>query len=257
MQHSRSIVDTHSVIFDPNPQDTVVESDKSWSKVFWDIPDDDLPDPDTLGDWMLRIVFNRKSMYERNLYSADLKKLLQKHFGKDLFIVTNGDLYEDIVMVIRIITYQYDNDSEEKDVSDQITDDLFFKMFFENIAKNLTICGVVGIEKAFVTEILRTDCLEDGSFEESQEYIIETDGINISGTLQVNGVDTSRVYCNDPLETLQVLGVEACRQCLLKEVTNVITYDGTYVNYRHLSLLCDVMTYRGTDYVNDKARYQS
>ena len=30
-----------------------------------------------------------------------------------------------------------------------------------------------------------------------------------------------------------------------KELHHVISFDGSYVNYRHLALLCDVMTARG------------
>ena len=43
----------------------------------------------------------------------------------------------------------------------------------------------------------------------------------------------------------QVLGVEAVRKALEKELHHVISFDGSYVNYRHLALLCDVMTVRG------------
>lgn len=35
------------------------------------------------------------------------------------------------------------------------------------------------------------------------------------------------------------------RNALLKEIRNVIEFDGSYVNYRHLASLCDVMTSRG------------
>ena len=34
--------------------------------------------------------------------------------------------------------------------------------------------------------------------------------------------------------------VEACRKALELELSNVIEFDSTYVNYRHLSLLCEV-----------------
>ena len=30
-----------------------------------------------------------------------------------------------------------------------------------------------------------------------------------------------------------------------KELHHVISFDGSYVNYRHLALLCDIMTCRG------------
>lgn len=43
----------------------------------------------------------------------------------------------------------------------------------------------------------------------------------------------------------QVLGIEAVRKALERELYHVISFDGSYVNYRHLALLCDTMTCRG------------
>jgi DNA-directed RNA polymerase II subunit RPB1 len=41
------------------------------------------------------------------------------------------------------------------------------------------------------------------------------------------------------------LGIEAVRKAIEKEMFNVISFDGSYVNYRHLALLCDIMTAKG------------
>ena len=41
------------------------------------------------------------------------------------------------------------------------------------------------------------------------------------------------------------MGIEAVRKSVEKEMDNVISFDGSYVNYRHLSLLCDIMTAKG------------
>ncbi|MED6117306.1 DNA-directed RNA polymerase II subunit rpb1, partial [Stylosanthes scabra] len=41
------------------------------------------------------------------------------------------------------------------------------------------------------------------------------------------------------------LGIEAVRRALLNELRAVISFDGSYVNYRHLAILCDTMTYPG------------
>jgi DNA-directed RNA polymerase II subunit RPB1 len=46
-------------------------------------------------------------------------------------------------------------------------------------------------------------------------------------------------------EMFDVLGIEAARASLLKELRAVIEFDGAYVNYRHLATLCDAMTARG------------
>ena len=44
---------------------------------------------------------------------------------------------------------------------------------------------------------------------------------------------------------IQVLGIEAVRKSIETEMNAVISFDGSYVNYRHLALLCDVMTNKG------------
>lgn len=58
-------------------------------------------------------------------------------------------------------------------------------------------------------------------------------------------VDSSRTTCNDIVETILVLGIEGCRQQLLNELRGVLSASGSYINYRHLSMLVDVMTFRG------------
>ena len=35
------------------------------------------------------------------------------------------------------------------------------------------------------------------------------------------------------------------RKAVEREMNHVISFDGSYVNYRHLALLCDIMTCRG------------
>jgi len=42
-----------------------------------------------------------------------------------------------------------------------------------------------------------------------------------------------------------VLGIEAVRKSVEKEMNTVLQFYGLYVNYRHLALLCDVMTAKG------------
>ena len=58
-------------------------------------------------------------------------------------------------------------------------------------------------------------------------------------------LDFTKMYTNDIKEIFEVLGIEAARRALMKEIRTVISFDGSYVNHRHLSILCDVMTYKG------------
>ena len=44
---------------------------------------------------------------------------------------------------------------------------------------------------------------------------------------------------NSCIEILNVLGIEAARAAIVKELRRVIEFVGSYVNYRLLSLLCE------------------
>jgi len=83
------------------------------------------------------------------------------------------------------------------------------------------------------------------SFENMDPHIIDTNGSDLSTLLCDPLVDFSKSYTNDILDMYSALGIEAARNALLNEIKNVIEFDGSYVNYRHLSVLVDTMTYKG------------
>ena len=60
--------------------------------------------------------------------------------------------------------------------------------------------------------------------------------------LALDYIDVNRTISDDIQEIHNVLGIEAAREALLSEMTGVFDNDGTYINYHHLSLLCDRMT---------------
>ena len=47
-------------------------------------------------------------------------------------------------------------------------------------------------------------------------------------------------------EIYEVLGIEATRQFLLEEYTDVVSSDGTFINSCHIELLVDIMTSFGS-----------
>jgi len=85
-----------------------------------------------------------------------------------------------------------------------------------------------------------TDCVRNGEY-------IETNGIDLVNILADHErVDPYRTRCNDVINVFNVLGIEAARQVLVDELKKVIEFDGTYVDYRHVALLVDTMTYKGS-----------
>ena len=58
-------------------------------------------------------------------------------------------------------------------------------------------------------------------------------------------VDSTRTYCNNVHEINSVLGIEAARSFLIKEFSDVIGYEGGYLDPRHIVLLVDFMVSLG------------
>jgi DNA-directed RNA polymerase II subunit RPB1 len=86
---------------------------------------------------------------------------------------------------------------------------------------------------------------KNGTIEPVTERFLVTDGTSLQKVLSMKDVDYRRTYTNDIIEIFKVLGIEGVRKAIEREITHVISYDGSYVNYRHLALLCDVMTTKG------------
>jgi len=58
-------------------------------------------------------------------------------------------------------------------------------------------------------------------------------------------IDSTRTYCNNVHEIVDVLGIEAGRSYLIKAFSDVLGYEGTYINPRHIVLLVDFMVSLG------------
>jgi len=98
---------------------------------------------------------------------------------------------------------------------------------------SLPVKGVPDIKRVLVTE-------------EHGEWIIRTDGSNLSNILEIDGVDTSRTTTNNVHEIATTLGIEAARNALANEAKSVLEDQGLDVDIRHVLLVSDMMTSTGT-----------
>lgn len=85
----------------------------------------------------------------------------------------------------------------------------------------------------------------DSGFSDRKEPYFVTHGVNMMEVMACADVDFTRTTCNDLIEIFESLGIEAARSGMLNEIRSVLFFDGGYINYRHMSILVDVMTFRG------------
>jgi DNA-directed RNA polymerase subunit A" len=88
---------------------------------------------------------------------------------------------------------------------------------------------------------------------EGEEWIINTIGSNLEKILTLKEVDEKRTVTNDIHETEKILGIEAARNLIVKEVMKTLQEQGLDVDIRHIMLVSDIMTMRG--YVRSIGRY--
>ena len=85
----------------------------------------------------------------------------------------------------------------------------------------------------------------EGEINKEKTWILETDGVNLLDVFNSMYVDFVHTYSNDIIEVYECLGIEAARELLIEQITEVIEFEGSYINDRHIELLCDIMTNKG------------
>jgi DNA-directed RNA polymerase II subunit RPB1 len=126
------------------------------------------------------------------------------------------------------------------DQSDQI---YILKNFQDQLLNNIVLRGIKNIDKVIMRKVKDNLVEKSGSFVKQDIWVLDTIGTNMLDVLGLDYIDPNRTYSNDIIEIFNVLGMEAARQAIYNELADVIEFDGTYLNYHHMALLCDRMTF--------------
>ncbi len=104
----------------------------------------------------------------------------------------------------------------------------------EKILKKV-VKGVRGINRGLLT-------LTD----DQKEWVIKTEGTNMHGVVQIEGVDITRTISNHIHEIEKLYGIEAARKMIINEAQRVLDQQGLDVDIRHLLILSDLMCVEGS-----------
>ena len=244
----RRVVHATEIYYDPDPKGTVVEEDKEWVESYFDLNEGEV-DVNLLSPWLLRIELARDMMVDKKLLLSDVANVIMRDFGAELHCIYNDYNAEKLILRVRVI-----DDSGIKGMTLENQEDIqedeqlaFIKKVESSLLTLVSLQGIENIRKVFLREAKHTyfDAVEQ-KFQTSQEWVLDTEGVNLAEVMTHPDVDPYRTMSNDIIEVVGVLGIEAGRNALLKELRGVIEFDGSYVNYRHLAALVDSMTSRGS-----------
>ena len=232
----KDIVKASRIYYDPEDFNTNIEDDQALVELYKDYQLMQPCDKNT-SPWLLRIELDKAKMLDHKLTMIDLHTRLDAHFQGKVFCMFSDDNAGDLIFRIKLF-----EDNEKN--SDMLTD---LKALESTILDNLVIKGV---DKLLKVELLMNDYQKYDPltkvFNKSFEWYLDTDGTNLADVLGNPFVDAARTVSNDVNEVYALLGIEAARQCLYNELYSVIKDAEASVNFRHLSILVDTMTNKGS-----------
>jgi DNA-directed RNA polymerase II subunit RPB1 len=250
------IVKRTEIYYDPNVKETVVLKDREFVKDFYDFAEKTEDDIRRMSPWVLRVELDKDVVFVKRIQMNEIVKEINAEYGGDLNVEVSDDNAEELVVRIRIVNdipsnpnaggVDENGDPIQEEVEMGQEDDVFLKRLEKSLLSSLKLRGVDYVKKVFMRGgAKRTIWDDDTGFGTRDEWVLETDGTNLMAVLGVDYVDASRTISNDIVEVFLTLGIEGVRGALLCELRNVISFDGSYVNYRHLACLVDVMTMQG------------
>lgn len=239
------------IFYDPDPTDTVVEEDKEFVAFASQFLGVDLGDshPEEMSPWVLRIVLDEKFINPRIEQDASFslgivaEKITEYFNGGVHVIYSDVNSTTGFVLRVRILTEGRAEGGEGDEVANE--DYELLRRMQRSLLDDLHLFGVPGIKKVYLSEKKVNKWNENDGFVIAKEWVLETDGTNLAEVMTFPQVDHTSTVSNDLVEMFQVLGIEGARACLFNELRGVLSFDGAYVNYRHIAALADCMTYGG------------
>jgi DNA-directed RNA polymerase II subunit RPB1 len=259
LEHTKlqEIVGSVEICFDPDDLNTLIADDESAMqqyRAFETMVDECIDatvseDTNEKSKWIIRMEMNPEVMLEKNITMDDVNFVLKNSYGDDISCVYSDYNSDKLIFRIRMnnILKQGAGKGLAKkakvnplDQSDQI---YLLKNFQEQLLQNIVIRGIKKINKVILRKIKDNVVETMGAYKKQDIWVLDTVGTNMLDVLALDYIDSRRTFSNNIIEVYEVFGIEAARQTIYNELAEVIEFDGTYINYHHMCMLCDRMTF--------------
>lgn len=120
-----------------------------------------------------------------------------------------------------------------------------------HILNSILLRGIQEIQKCNVEKIEYSKFEpETGMVKKMEEYVLYVSYKNertyiLEQLMSLNVVDRRRSYTNNIMETFDIHGIEPTNQMIYHELKTVMSFDGTYINDRHLQMVANTNTHTG------------
>jgi len=255
IQHTTlvDLVKSVQICYDPDDTNTRIHDDKALIDQFYEfekmVTDCNHPTANEASTaeqanrskWIIRVEMNADALLDKNISMDDIHFAITQSYGNEVYCVFSDFNSSNLVFRIRMNTSAF-RKSKRGNTLDQSDDIFILKNFQDSLLNNIVIRGITGVSNVMPRPIKNSVVKEDGKYVRKDTWVLDTVGTNMIDLMTVDFIDYFNTFTNDIREIYDVLGIEAARQSILNEFNEVMEFSGGYVNYHHLSVLCDRMT---------------
>ena len=256
LEHTKleEVVKSIEICFDPDDLNTLIDEDKDTMSEYREFENllDKCIDNATMNEenekskWIIRMEIDAETLLDKNITMDDIHFTLNSVYQDEISCVYSDYNANKLIFRIRMNNVLKQSSSKANktkinplDQSDQI---YILKNFQDQILQNIVLRGVKKINKVILRKIKDNMVEQSGSYKKKEIWVLDTIGTNLLEVLGLDYIDSTRTVSNDIIEIYNVLGIEAARVSIYNELADVLEYDGSYLNYHHMALLCDRMT---------------
>ena len=255
IQHTKlvDVVKSVEICFDPDDRNTRITQDETLVREFYEFEklidecnggSDEAQAEAQKSKWIIRIEIDAESLLDKNITMDDIHFAVKQTHALDIHCIFSDMNSSNLVFRIRLNSSIF-NKGKKKGVAEPLdqSDAIYLlKNFQDNILNNIVLRGVNGITNVNPRLLKNVVHKEDSKYVSKDTWILDTTGSNLMDLFALDFIDYTRTYSNDIREVYNCLGIEAARQNILNEFNEVMEASDAYVNYHHLSILCDRMT---------------
>ena len=259
LEHTKleEVVKSIEICFDPDDLNTLIDEDKDTMSEYREfenlldkcIDDATMNDENEKSKWIIRMEIDAETLLDKNITMDDIHFTLNSVYQNIITCVYSDYNADKLIFRIRMNNVLKQSGASKAGLKktkinplDQSDEIYILKNFQDQLLQNIVLRGVKKINKVILRKIKDNMVEQAGTYKKQEIWVLDTIGTNLLEVLGLDYIDSTRTLSNDIIEIYNVLGIEAARVSIYNELADVIEYDGTYLNYHHMALLCDRMT---------------
>ena len=238
----QEIVSSVKIYYDPDDNNTLMEEDREMMKIykiFSSMDEEMCDDSESNSKWIIRYEFDKEKMMNKDITMEMVYFKINTKYSDSVSCVYSDDNASKLIFRIRPFKNKKNDINKIKELS-------FLKNMIKEMNDKIVIKGVSNLKSVSMFKSKTKIEKVNDDYNTLEEWVLDTNGTNMLAMMSVDRIDKSRLVSNDIYEIYDLLGIEAARKVIMNEINEVIDGAGSYVNYRHLSLLVDIMTNRGS-----------